>query len=227
MDTRFTTRRRELLDAAVCAPEVTAETLAQLDEFRQPFAQRLAEPEQRTHTTEYVQGLRSSLDAKTGEGIADRHDHERPGLQKFIGQVPWDHQPLIATLATQVGQQIGEVEAVLVVDPSAFPKNGPKSVGVQRQWCGRLGKTDNGQVGVFLGDVTRREHTWVDVRLYRPKAWTQERTRCRAAGVPTGTKFRTRHELAWAMLDAHGAKWPHGWISGDDEMGRPASVRQE
>ena len=206
---------------------MTAETLAQLDEFLQPFAQSLAEPEQRTHTTEYVQGLLSSLDSKTGEGIAYLHDHNRQGIQKFIGQVPWDHQPLIGTLATQVGQQIGEADAVLVFDPSAFPKKGDQSVGVQRQWCGRLGKTDNCQVGVFLGYVSRCEHTLVDVRLYMPRVWTQDRTRCREAGVPKRTTFRTRHELALAMLDEHGAKLPHGWISGDDEMGRPAHFRQE
>jgi SRSO17 transposase len=82
-------------------------------------------------------------------------------------------------------------------------------------------------VGVFLGYVSRVEHTLVDFRLYLPKSWTQDRQRCREAGVPKGTTFRTRHELALAMLDEHGVTLPHGWISGDDEMGRPASFRQE
>jgi SRSO17 transposase len=227
MDTRFATRRQELLEAAVCSPTVTAQTLDQLDEFLKPYAEHLAEPEQRAHTTEYVQGLLSSLESKTGEGIAYLHDQNRQGIQKFLGQVPWDHTPLITTLATQVAQQIGEADAVLVFDPSAFPKKGPKSVGVQRQWCGRLGKTDNCQVGVFLGYVSRHEHTLVDFRLYLPKEWTNDRKRRREAGVPKGTKFRTRHELALAMLDEHGGKLPHGWISGDDEMGRPAHFRQE
>ena len=227
METRYAPRRQEMLDSAVCSPKVTAEVLAELDEFLKPYSQSLNEPEQRTHTLEYVQGLVSSLDSKTGEAIAYLHDHNRQGIQKFIGQVPWDHKPLLATLATQVGQQIGEDEAVLVFDPSAFPKKGPKSVGAQRQWCGRLGKTDNCQVGVFLGYVSRQDQTLIDFRLYLPREWTNDRKRCVQAGVPKGTRFRTRHELALELLDEHGAKLPHGWISGDDEMGRPASFRQE
>jgi len=227
MDPRFEARRQEMLDSAVCPPDLAAEVLGELDEFLQPFVQSLAEPEQQTHTREYVRGLVSSLESKTGEGIAYRHGQDRQGLQKFLGQVPWDPRPLIATLATQVGERIGEPDAVLVFDPSAFPKKGPKSVGVARQWCGRRGKTDNCQVGVFLGYVSRRDHTWVDFRLYLPQEWTGDRTRCREAGVPARTKFRTRHELALEMLAEHGAKLPHGWISGDDEMGRPAQFRRE
>jgi len=136
MDPRFEARRQEMLDSAVCPPDLAAEVLPQLDEFLQPFVHSLTEPEQHTHTREYVRGLVSSLASKTGEGIADLHDRGRQGLQKFLGQVPWDHKPLIATLATQVGRRIGEPDAVLVFDPSAFPKKGSKSVGVARQWCG-------------------------------------------------------------------------------------------
>jgi hypothetical protein len=77
MNTRFETRRQDLLNAAVCSLTITAETLHQLDEFLEPFAEQLAEPEQRTHTTEYVQGLLSSLESKSGEGIAYLHDHNR------------------------------------------------------------------------------------------------------------------------------------------------------
>ncbi len=227
MAPRFEARQQEMLDSAVCPPDLAAEVLPQLDAFLQPYVQSLTEPEQQTHTREYVRGLVSSLASKTGEGIAYLHDQGRQGLQKFVGQVPWDHQPLIATLATQVGQRVGEPDAVLVFDPSAFPKKGPKSVGVARQWCGRLGKTDNCQVGVFLGYVSRADHTLVDFRLYLPKEWTGDRKRCRDAGVPKRTTVRTRHELALEMLAEHGATLPHGWVSGDDEMGRPAPFRQE
>lgn len=227
MDPRFEARRQEMLDSAVCPPDLAAEVLPELDEFLRPFVHSLAEPEQQTHTREYIQGLVSSLASKTGEGIAYLHGQDRQGLQKFLGQVTWDPKPLIATLATQVGERIGEPDAVLVFDPSAFPKKGPKSVGVARQWCGRLGKTDNCQVGVFLGYVSRADHTLVDVRLYLPKEWTGDRKRCEEAGVPKRTTFRTRHELALEMLAEHGAKLPHRWISGDDEMGRPAAFRRE
>ena len=227
MEDRFAPRLQEMLDSAVCHPEVTAGTLTRVQEFLRPYAESLTEPAQRTHASEYVQGLFSKLKRKTGEAIAYQHDQERQGLQKFIGQVPWDHQPLLQTLATQVGEQIGEADGVIVFDPSGFAKKGKMSVGVARQWCGRLGKVDNCQVGVFMGYVTRQDHALVNRRRYLPKEWTGDRKRCAEAGVPVGTRFRTRHELALAMLDEQGALLPHGWVAGDDEMGRPAEFRRE
>ena len=79
---------------------------------------------------------------------------------------------------------MGNPDGVLVFDPSAFPKKGTASVGVQRQWCGRLGKIDNCQVGIYLAYVGRSEHALVDVRLYLPKEWARDRQRRQAAGVP-------------------------------------------
>jgi len=98
---------------------------------------------------------------------------------------------------------------------------------VQRQWCGRLGKLDNCQVGIFLAYVGRTEHALVDVRLYLPKEWAQDKQRRRLAGVPKRVRFRTRHELALEMLAERGALLPHAWISGDDELGRCSWFRQE
>ena len=172
-------------------------------------------------------GLLSDLKRKTGEGIAYLHDQQRQGIQKCIGHVPWDHQPLFATLADQVGEQLGEPDAVLVFDPSGFPKKGVKSVGVARQWCGRLGKVDHCQVGVSMADVSRKEHAIVDTRLYLPAEWAKDRGRREEAGVPETIEFRTRHELALEMLKECGGRLPHTWVAGDDEMGRPSGFRQE
>ena len=116
---------------------------------------------------------------------------------------------------------------MLVFDPSAFPKKGAESVGVQRQWCGRLGKVDNCQVGVYLGYVSSKEHALVDFRLYLPREWTRSRKRLHKAGVPREVRFRTRHELALEMLDVRGASLPHAWVAGDDEMGRSSWFRGE
>jgi hypothetical protein len=116
---------------------------------------------------------------------------------------------------------------VLVFDPSAFPKQGTESVGVQRQWCGRLGKVENCQVGIYLGYVGRQEHALVDVRLYLPREWARRRRRRRKAGVPEAIRFRTRHELALEMLDERGPLLPHAWVAGDDELGRCSWFRQE
>jgi len=98
---------------------------------------------------------------------------------------------------------------------------------VARQWCGRLGKVDNCQVALYLGYVSAKGHTLVDMRLYLPKAWTQEKARMEKAGVPRARRgYRTRHQLALEMLEQHGATLPHRWIAGDDEMGRPYWFRR-
>ena len=128
-------------------------------------------------------------------------------------------------LASQVGQKFGEPDAVLVFDPSGFPKKGSHSVGVGRQWCGRLGKVDNCQVGVYLGYVAREEHALVNVRLYLPQDWAKDSARRRQCGIPKKVRFRTRHELALEMLTEQGAVLPHSWIAGDDEMGRSTWFR--
>jgi SRSO17 transposase len=133
---------------------------------------------------------------------------------------------VLRELACQVGTQLGEADGVLVFDPSAHPKKGTESVGVQRQWCGRLGKIDNCQVGVYLGYVSRLEQALVDMRLYLPESWARDRKRRTKAGVPQDVRFQTRHELALAMLDDKGPLLPHGWVTGDDEMGRSTHFRR-
>ncbi|OWK41143.1 IS701 family transposase [Fimbriiglobus ruber] len=227
MDDRFNVRLREMMAETELTAGVTTGLLERLRGFVVPFAASLSEPEQRTHTHEYVSGLLSPLERKTGEAIAYLHEHERQGIQKFMGHVPWDHRPRIAVLAEQVSQTIGEPDGVIVFDPSGFAKKGTNSVGVARPWCGRQGKIDNCQVGVYLGYVSRRDPALVDVRLYLPEAWTRDRTRCRKAGVPKAVRFRTRHEQAREMLAEHGPRLPHRWVTGDDEMGRSASFRRE
>jgi SRSO17 transposase len=148
MGRRYEARLEEMLEDAEVAPEMLEGLLTRLETHVEPFAAALGEPAQRRHAAEYMTGLLSNLEHKTGEGIAYLHDQERQGIQKFIGHVPWGHQPLLATLADQVGDQLGEPDAVLVFDPSGFAKKEMKSVGVAWQWCGRLGKVDNCQVGI-------------------------------------------------------------------------------
>src|SRR5947209_11430806 len=227
MERRFRVRLEELLGDAEVPPGLLRGALPRLESFLQPFVKALQTPEQQVNTRHYVQGLVSDLDSKDVESIAYWHDRERQGLQKFIGQAEWDHQPLLTELVRQVGTELGESDAVLVFDPSAFPKKGTESVGVARQWCGRLGKVDNCQVGIYLGYVSRREHALVDFRLYLPKEWARRKRRRQKAGVPAAIRFRTRHELMLEMLDERGPALPHAWISGDDELGRSSWFRQE
>jgi SRSO17 transposase len=227
MERRFRVRLHELLEDAKVHPSLLRGLFPRLQNFLQPFLASLQRDEQRRNTHNYLQGLLSNLPDKNAEAIAYLHDQERQALQKFVGQSPWNHRPLLDELTRQVAVELGEADAVLVFDPSAFPKQGTQSVGVQRQWCGRLGKLDNCQVGVYLGNVSRREHALVDVRLYLPREWTRDRKRRQKAGVPRAVRFRTRHELALEMLDERGAMLPHGWVAGDDEMGRCSWFREQ
>jgi SRSO17 transposase len=225
MERRFEARKQELLAQAEIQPQVSQGMLPRLQQFVAPFVARLHRAERREHAQVYIAGLLSDLERKNVESIAYRHDQERVNLQRFIGVAPWDHQPLQEELARQVGRELGEADGVLVFDPSGHKKCGQDSVGVQRQWLGRLGKIDNGQVGVYLGYVSRQDHALVDVRLYLPQEWAQDKARRQKGGVPREIRFQTRQELALQMLGANGPCLPHAWIAGDDEMGRSSRFR--
>ncbi|MFZ1946005.1 MAG: IS701 family transposase [bacterium] len=228
MERRFESRREEVMAECHVPPAVFNGMVERLVTFAAPFVERLFRPEQREHTQTFLQGLLSDLQRKNAEAIAYHHDEDRRGLQTFLGTAPWKHEPLLDELTGQVERELGEPDGILVFDPSGFPKKGEHSVGVARQWCGRLGKEENCQVAVFLGYVSRKEHALVDMRLYLPEEWTKHRARCKAAGVPRQEmRFRTRHELALEMLQSRGPRLPHAWIAGDDEMGRPAWFRRE
>jgi SRSO17 transposase len=227
MERRYQVRLRDLLNEAVVAPDLLHGMLARLEAFVDPFVACLSRCKQRQLAQRYVAGLVSQVERKNVESIAYHYDQDRQALQKFIGQFTWDHRPLIGELVRQVGAAVGRPDGVIVFDPSAFPKKGTESVGVARQWCGRLGKIDNCQVGVFMGYASTEEHVVVDTRLYLPKAWARSRKRRAKCGVPPEVKFRTRHELSLEMLDEHGAALPHAWVAGDDEMGRSSGFRGE
>jgi SRSO17 transposase len=225
MERRFRVRLDQLLADCHVPDDAFSGITQRLESFAQPFVALLPSPESQAHGHTYISGLLSDVARKNTESIAYRHDLDRQVLQRFIGYTTWDHKPLLDELTRQVVAEIGEPDAVIVFDPSAFPKRGSESVGVQRQWCGRLGKTENCQVGVYMGYVTREEQVLVDERLYLPKEWNRRRlNKCR---VPKEVEHQTRHELALEMLGDRGSMLPHGWIAGDDEMGRPAWFREK
>ena len=201
--------------------------LKRLKKFAEPFVVSLGRSERKEHAQVYIAGLLSDLERKNIESIAYRHDQERVNLQRFIGLAAWEHQPLLEELASQVGLELGEDDGVIVFDPSGYKKCGHDSVGVQRQWLGRLGEIDNGQVGVYMGYASRREHALVDMRLYLPQEWAKDKARRKKCGVPKEIRYQTRHELALEMLETNGMNLPHQWIAGDDEMGRSSRFRRD
>jgi SRSO17 transposase len=219
-------RKQELLEECRVAPQIFDQVLPRLEAFMEPFVTSLVRKEQIAHARTFVQGLLSDLDHKNVESIAYRFGQERLPLQWFIGYSQWDSGPLRDELVRQVGRELGQSDGVIVFDPSGFPKSGRQSVGVARQWCGRLGKVDNCQVAVYLGYVSRHEHALVDTRLYLPQDWARDKSRRKKAGVPKEIRYRTRHQLCLEMLAQHGPRLPHAWIAGDDEMGRPSWFRR-
>lgn len=181
----------------------------------------------REHGEDFVRGLLSDLDRKSVEPIAERAGKDRRGMQRFIGQGGWDHRPVTGELCRQVGREIGRPDGYLVLDPTSFVKKGDDSVGVTRQWCGRLGQVENSQKGVFLGYVSDRGRTLVDTRLYLPEEWVLDRSRADGCNVPKGIRHRTACELGMEMVRERGRLLPHSWVLGDDEFGRSADFRVE
>jgi SRSO17 transposase len=195
MDARYTIRRAQLLEECQVAPEVFEQVMPRLRAFMAPFVDTLQGQAPRAHAQTYVRGLLSDVERKNVESIADHFGQDRLGLQGFIGWDDGDDAPLRHTLWSQVGQHLGHADGVLVFDPSAFPKSGRESVGVARQWCGRLGQVDHCHVAIYAGYVSRQGHTLVDLRLDLPKEWTQDKARLDKAGVPTAHRAsRTRHQ---------------------------------
>lgn len=227
MERRFEIRKREILQEADIKPEVADGMLKRLEQFVQPFIASLGRPEPKQNAQIYICGLLSDLERKNVESIAYRYDRDRRALQQFVGTAPWDYQPLVEELVRQAGIELGEEDGVIVFDPSGHKKCGNDSVGVQRQWLGRLGKVDNGQVGIYMGYASRKEHALVDTRIYLSRQWANDKARRNKCGVPKNIRYQTRHELALDMLKDNGNYLPHSWIAGDDEMGRSSGFRRD
>ena len=227
MDTEYPIRKRQLLEECQVAPAIFQQVLPRLATFLAPFVAPFCRQEPAEHAQTSVCGLLANVTRKNIESIASRFGHDRLPLQRFIGWAEWDDARLRQELTRQVAEPLGHADGVLVFDPSAFATSGAESVGVARQWCGRLGTVDNCQVALSLGDVSATEHSLVDMRRSLPKEWTNDKARLDKAGVPNASRaYRTRHQLALERWQARGATLPHGWSAGDDEMGRPYWCRR-
>src|SRR5215475_10027676 len=198
-----------------------------LCDFAAPYQHCLETAAAQRNVQLYLVGLLSNLDRKNAEEIAALVDVERLVIQAFIGTAPWDHRLLVTVLVGQVADRLGEPDGIIAFDPSSFPKRGTHSVGVKRQWCGHRGKVDNCQVGVFMGYVSRRDHALLDFRLSLPQDWARDELRREACHVPPEVQYHTRPEQCLEMLDQWRERVPHGWVTGDDELGRHTGFRGE
>ncbi len=181
--------------------------------------------EQRELATVVVEGKLSGLERKTSEPIAYQVGRHRKPVQHFVGAGKWDDEAVLAELQRHVGEALADADGVLVCDGSGFQKKGTESCGVDRQWCGRLGKIDNCQVGVFLAYVGRRSCGLVDRRLYLPEEWANDAERRKKCHVPAEVVFQEKWRIALDQIDRC-RHLPHGWVAGDDEFGRVVEFRR-
>ena len=220
-------RREVLLSDCIVSPDVFTPMIDRLAAFVMPYQQALETEAAQRNMHLSLQGLLSHLPSKNAEDITTFVDVQRQVLQAFIGTAPWDHRPLIVVLVPQVACRLGHPDGIIAFDPSSFPKRGTHSVGVKRQWCGHRGKVDNCQVGVFMGYVGDDEHALLDFRLSLPQEWARDQPRRQECHVPPQVRYHTRQEQCLEMLDTWGDQVPHGWVTGDDELGRHTQFRRE
>jgi SRSO17 transposase len=196
-----------------------------LEAFLGRYLPRFRRQEHRDHARTVLRGKLTGLQRKTTEPIATQAGQQRRPLQLFVGAGGRDDQAVLGELRGHTRAEIGHADAVWVLDGSGFPKKGDDSCGVARQWCGRLGKVDNCQVGVFLAYAAPRGCALLDARLYLPKEWAEDAERRQRCHVPADVAFLEAWRIALHLLDRARAALPGRWVVGDDEFGRGTELR--
>jgi len=194
--------------------------------FLQRYLPQFYRVEQRRNATLVIRGLISGLERKTCEPIAIAAKLPRKPIQFFVGSGKWDDEAVMTELRLHVREELAEPDGVVILDPSSFPKKGIESCGVARQWCGRLGKVESCQVGVFLVYAAKAGYAPLDRQLYLPEEdWAENKTRRKKCQVPPKVKFQEKWQIALDLLGRSLPDLPHGWIAADDEFGRASQFR--
>jgi SRSO17 transposase len=176
-----------------------------------------------------VLGLLADLPRKNCWTIAEHAGDTSPGgMQHFLARASWDADAVRDDIRGYVAARLGDPRAVLVVDETGDLKKGTATAGVQRQYTGTAGRTENAQVAVYLSYAGRGGHGLIDRELYLPKSWTDDPGRCRAAGIPGTVKFATKAALARKMIArALDAGVPAAWVAGDEVYGQDPDQRAD
>jgi SRSO17 transposase len=147
-------------------------------------------------------------------------------MQRLLRWADWDVDAVRDEVRDYVIEHLGDPNGVLIIDDTGFLKKGVKSAGIQRQYSGTAGRIENCQIGVLLAYRSARGHALIDRQLYLPAAWTDDRDRCRAAGIPDEVEFATKTEMARQMLErAFAAGVPAAWVTMDEAYGQAKSLR--
>jgi SRSO17 transposase len=195
---------------------------AELDRVHERIAGRFGRAEPRARVREYLSGLVAGLERKNGWTLAERAGEVSPdGMQRLLRHADWDTREVRDDVRDYVIEHLGDPGGVLIADETGFLKKGTRSAGVQRQYSGTAGRTENCQIGVFLAYASTRGHALIDRELYLPQSWTEDRDRCRAVGVPDDVEFATKPRLAQAMISrAIAAGVPFAWFTADEVYGQ-------
>ena len=190
--------------------------------WRDRVAPVFSRPEPREIFAQMVAGLLSGLAKKNGWTLAEYAGHTHPGrVQTFLSRGAWDAGELESRVRDLVVEQMGDPQAVLIVDDTQMIKKGVKSVGVGPQHCGATNQIENCQVVVMATYAAPGGHAFIGHRLYLPERWTSDPDRCREAGIPTNVQFATKPEQAVELLaEAAAANVPFGWVAADGGYGQ-------
>jgi SRSO17 transposase len=196
------------------------------------FDDCFAQQRTRDHLHTYCRGLLSDLPRKSVEPIALTAGVAVRTLQEFLRDHSWDHHRFRDRLQRLVARATPDPDDDLgtggIIDETSGVKKGDRTPGVQRQWCGEVGKTENCIVTVHLGISRGDFKTLVDADLYLPRSWDADRERCRAAGIPDDVVYRPKWRIALEQLDrarANGVQLD--WLTFDENYGgKPAFLEE-
>lgn len=186
----------------------------------------------RTETREYlaiyIGGQLSDLGEKSCEPIALAAGVPPRNLQEFLAAYKWDEDRARDRLQQLVVRDDAGPNAIGIFDETSDVKQGDKTPGVQRQWCGTAGKTENCIVTVHLAYATGDFHCLLDGDLFLPESWSADRDRCRAAGIPDDVVYRPKWKIALELLDrARGNGVVFEWLTFDEGYGgKPDFLRE-
>ena len=195
---------------------------AELDRVHERIAGRFGRAEPRARVREYVSGLVAGLERKNGWTLAEWAGEVSPdGMQRLLRRADWDVDGVRDDVRDYVAEQLGDRDGVLIADDTGFLKKGTRSAGVQRQYSGTAGRTENCQVGTFLAYASGHGHALIDRELYLPRSWAEDRDRRRAAGIPDQVEFTTKPRQAQVMISrAIAAGVPFAWFTADETYGQ-------
>ncbi len=207
---------------------------SRFERYADVMVEALGHADRATPARWYLRGLMLPGERKSVEPMAARvHPQDvrsaHQSMHHLVADSEWSDKALLSAVAAEVVpvlSQAGRAACFWIIDDTGFRKYGKHSVGVARQYCGQLGKTDNCQVAVSLSLATANGSVPLDYRLYLPKEWAEDKARCKRAGVPKEIAFATKGEIAWAQIEAAlAAGIPRGPVLIDAGYGDEAALR--